>query len=332
MGFIADIKAIPITDFAERMGYTLKRLGNHYYTLREHDSVRISVEKNAFWRNSKFQRGEKGSAGSVIDFAIEFCGYDRKEAIRELARMYNIQSDPLDGKENHNAEQKQNRVTRVENPVVVKEEKKILNLPPRAADNKAVFRYLCRVRNIDVSVIRYFLAKGYLYQDDHNNCVFKTDKFACKRSTGGKKFAIDVEGCDYDECFYIRPNDKANTLIVAESVIDIMSIMSQMVREGKRYTDYSYLALAGVNKLPSLFVHLLKDRRFNAVILAMDNDEFGKQATRIAESGLIEYGFNGRYAVAAAPSGKDWNDYIKSQRGIEVVACTLSPILNQLAV
>lgn len=332
MGFIADIKAIPITDFAERMGYTLKRLGSRYYTLREHDSVRISIEKNAFWRNSKFQQGEKGSAGSVIDFAIEFCGYDRKEAIRELARMYNIRSDPLDGIEHHKTELKQGGIKRAENPIAVNEEKKILNLPPRAADNKAIFRYLCRVRNIDISVIRYFLAKGYLYQDDHNNCVFKTDKFACKRSTGGKKFAIDVEGCDYDECFFIRPSDKANTLIVAESVIDIMSIMSQIAREGKRYTNYSYLALAGVNKLPSLFIHLLKDRGFNAVILGMDNDEFGERATRIAETGLIEYGFNGRYAVAAAPSGKDWNEYIQSQRGVDTVNFVLSAILNQLAV
>lgn len=329
MGFIERIKDIPITDFAERMGYTLVEKGSRYRSLKEHDSVMINIEKNAFWRNSKFQRGEKGSAGSVIDFAIEFCGYrDHKEAIRELARMYNIQSDPSEEKRGNQVERRPQKTTVNEKAVV--KEPKVLALPHRDTNNKRVFRYLIQERNVDASVVRYFVAKGYLYQDEHCNCVFKTDKFACLRSTGGKKFAIDVSGCDYNECFFIHPNDKANTLIVAESVIDIMSIMSQMVKEGRRYTDYSYLALAGVGKLPSLFIHLTKEPKFHSVILALDNDEWGEKTTRIAADGLVEFGFNGRYAVATAPSGKDWNEYRQSQKDCETAEKILSPVLDRL--
>lgn len=320
MDFIESIKAIPIVDYAERMGFSPVRMGNRYYSLREHDSVRISIEKNCFWRNSRYQYGEKGAAGSIIDFAMEFCGYDRRDAIRELARMYNIQPDTA-GNMRAAKPPVQHRVSQPE----VKA-KKPLDLPPRAADDKAVFRYLCRERKIDVSVIRYFLAKGLLYQDERNNCVFATDKFACKRSTGGKKFAIDVSGCDYDECFFICPSEKVDTIFVAESVIDIMSIMSQLAKEGKRYTQYCYLALAGVSKLPSLFYHLRQSRGLKNVVLSLDNDEGGNRATAAAEDWLLNNGFNGRYAVAMAPSGKDWNEYIQS--GAKDVV--LSPIINRV--
>lgn len=326
MGFLENIKAVPITDYAERSGYTVKRKGKHY-TLAEHDSVMIDPEKNCFWRNSRFQRGQKGSAGSVIDFAIEFNGArDAKEAMRQIASLYGIEGD------------KAAKVA-YEKPAPVKQQKPMerrvgnILLPEKDVDNRRVYAYLLKTRAIDQSVIRYFMAKKMLYQDTHKNCVFHTKEiFGCVRGTDDKnRFIGDLEGCDYDECFFIRPNEKSNTLIVAESVIDIMSIMTQMVKEGKRYTDYSYLAIAGTGKMPSLFIHLMKEPKINAVILAFDNDEAGQKASRIAEGGLLEYGFNGRYAVASAPSGKDWNDYVKSQQGIEPAELVLTPILNKLA-
>lgn len=327
MGLCEKIKAeVPITDYAERSGYTLKRVGK-YYTMREHDSVRICPERNCFWRNSRFQMGEKGSAGSVIDFAIEFNGArDVKEAANMIASLYGIEADNEPS-------------TPVRKPAVA-ETKKVeqrrgpIILPEKDTDNRRVYAYLLKTRCIDQSVIRYFIGKKMLYQEkEHKNCVFHTGTtFGCVRGTDTyRRFAGDLEGCDYDECFFIRPSDKANTLIVAESVIDIMSIMTQMVKEGKRYTDYSYLALAGTGKLPSLFVHLRKEPKIDSVILAFDNDEGGLAATQSAEDGLIKCGFNGRYAVAFAPSGKDWNEYIQSQRDREPTELVLAPILKNFA-
>lgn len=322
MGFQENVKAVPITDYAERKGYTLKRVGK-YYSLREHDSVRIDPEKNCFWRNSGFVKGHKGHAGSIIDFAMEFLGArDAREAMRDIASMYGIVGDKA-------------AKVQCKKPVVTAAPKRRAGqviLPEKDEDNRRVYAYLLKERKIDQSVIRYFLGKKMLYQDTHKNCVFHTGTvFGCLRGTDTtKRFILDLEGCDYDECFFVRPNDKANTLIVAESVIDIMSIMSQMVKENIRYTNYSYLALSGVGKLPSLFTHLLNEPKFNSVVLAFDNDEKGQQASRIAEGGLMEYGFNGRYAVASAPSGKDWNDYVKAQYGVEPVENVLTPILDKL--
>lgn len=59
MGFLDNIKSIPITDLAQRMGFTLVRRGR-YFSLKEHDSVIIDTRKNCFWRNSVFTHGFKG--------------------------------------------------------------------------------------------------------------------------------------------------------------------------------------------------------------------------------------------------------------------------------
>jgi hypothetical protein len=303
MSFIDNIKSIPITDYAERSGFTLVKKGSRYVSLKEHDSVMIDIEKNAYWQNSVFQRGQRGGAGSVIDFAMEFNGYSLDKALYELAQMYSIK-----GESPARVAYKAPQFSTADRP---KRNAGDLELPERAKNTNAVFHYLYRERGIDMGVIKFFLARKMLYQDTHSNCVFVAERFACLRSTGGERFAIDVRGCDYDECFYFRPSNAAKTLVAAESVIDIMSIMTQFVREGKRFSNYCYLALTGTNKLPALFHHLDKDKTLKYVMLAFDNDEAGHKATEAAKEELIESGYNGRFLDFTPPSGKDWNDYIR---------------------
>lgn len=308
MSFLENIKAVPITDFAQRSGYTPVRKGK-YYTLKEHDSVIIDTAKNCFWRNSRFSMGCKGGAGSVIDFAIEFNGAnDTKEAMRQIALMYGIEGDN-EGKSSY------------QKPIVTetKDHKEVkpgcVSLPERDDDTRRVYAYLLKTRGIEQSVIRYFLGKKMLYQDKkHKNCVFHTGTtFGCVRGTDTlKRFVGDLEGCDYNECFFFRGKESARTLIVAESVIDIMSIMSQFCREKKRYNDYCYLALAGINKLESVFYHIEKERKrgfpIEMVLVATDTDEKGEEAARKIADGLASYGVE--YKRYAPPQGKDWNEYL----------------------
>lgn len=305
MSFIDNIKAVPITDYAERCGFTLVRKGNRYVSLKEHDSVMIDLQKNCFWRNSVFKQGAHGGAGSIIDFAMEFMGYTQNKALREIALMYGINGN--NGPKNHQykALPKPNKLPR--------REIGDLQLPPKADNSKAIFHYLIKERKIDRSVIRYFLAKGMLYQDaEHSNCVFVSHRFGCVRSTGGKRFVRDLEGCDYNECFFFRPSKAAKTLIVAESVIDIMSIMTEFVKRNIKYTGYSYLALAGTNKLSSLFYHLSKEKDIECIMLAFDNDEAGQAAEEAAIAGLQDIRYEGTVEIYKAPYGKDWNAYIQA--------------------
>ena len=307
MSFLDNIKAVPITDYATRSGFTLVRKGK-YFSLKEHDSVIIDVEKNCFWRNSRFSKGYKDGAGSIIDFAIEFNGAtDAREAMRTIAGLYGIEGEKVSN-------------VRYEKPFVPQRErnfeKKVgeIELPEKDNNNRRVYGYLLKTRGIEHSVIKYFLGKKMLYQDKRGNCVFHTGTvFGCLRGTDTNyRFVGDLEGCDYNECFFFRGSNEAKTLIVAESVIDIMSIMSHFCREHKKYTDYCYLALAGTTKLQSVFYHLEQETKngkpLDTVMVATDNDEAGEKAWGIINEELTEKGL--KCVRFASPKGKDWNDFI----------------------
>lgn len=313
MNFLDNIKSVPITDFAERSGFTLVRKGK-YYSLKEHDSVIIDTNKNCFWRNSRFAKGFSGGAGSVIDFAIEFNGArDAKEAMRQIAVMYGIEGE----KEATIPYQKPSVATQQRKEYKVGE----VELPERDSDNRRVYAYLLKTRGIEQSVIRYFLGKKMLYQEkEHKNCVFHAGTvFACVRSTmDGSSFKMDLEGCDYNECFFFRGSNAANTLVVAESVIDIMSIMSQFCREKKKYTDYCYLALAGAGKVESVAYHIEKEeavgKPFQKILAATDNDAAGEKAAE--HIAMIANSFGVECERFAAPCEKDWNEYLVKTGGV----------------
>jgi len=307
VGFLERIKEIPITDYAERIGFTLVRKGN-FYSLKEHDSVIIDTQKNCFWRNSTFVKGLKG-AGSIIDFAIEFKGYsDVKTAMRSIAGIYGIKGDKPSNVMYNSFQKLELRHSK--NTDKVESEIAELKLPRAAIDNKKVYHYLNKERCIDLTVLRYMFAKKMIYQDIHNNCVFVSYKFACIRSTSGN-FVGDVPGCDYNECFYLKCSSRADTLVVTESVIDSMSVMTYFIKNDRRYTDYCYLALCGVNKLSSLYYHIGNDSSIRNIILALDNDEAGRNATETAITGLNNRGFNSTVSILQPLIWKDWNEAIQ---------------------
>ena len=302
--FIDEIKKIPIVDYAERIGYTPVRKGNKYVSLKEHDSVMIDTEKNAYWQNSEFQMGKKGGSGSVIDFAMNMRGYDLNAALRELATMYGIEG-------NRSATVSYQTPTYSAPSKEQKRDAGDIELPKAAKDNRAVFAYLTKTRKIKPEIVQSFINRGMLYQDERRNCVFHTDRFGCKRSTGTKRFAIDLKGNDYSECFLIKPAHKSplnSTIVVTEAVIDAMSVMSYL-SDKRDYAGYTYLALTGTNKTQSLFNALDRNPELQTVVLALDNDEAGRKATAELMKQLKERGV--ACVDFPAKEGKDWNDYVK---------------------
>lgn len=303
--YIENVRSVPITDYAMRIGIPLVKIGK-YYSIKGNDSVRIDPMKNAFWRNSRFSMGsgDRAWTGGVIDFAMAFGGcIDAKTAIKEIADMYGI-------------EHRKEYVPTYQQPIVEERQKPKrkagdVEYPKKAEDIKKAWRYLFHERKINISVLKYFVAKKMLYQDTHGNCVFCTDKFACMRSTFGKKFAIDASGCDYNECFFFKGKNASDTMIVAESVIDIMSLMSLMCDNGKRYVDYAYLALTGTNKIESIFYHLDKEPQIKKVVLGFDNDEAGEIAYRAVIEKISKEYPQIKVEKRVAPSAKDWNEYLQ---------------------
>lgn len=288
-----------ILDFVRLAGFTPVRIGSKgLYTTKEHDSLRIDPDKNCYYFNSN------GDADSIIGFVAKYLfNGDFHSALKYLiTRLDQEKPDPqitVVSSDQINASDQNTSRT----PFV---------LPNRSKDMRRVFAYLTKTRKIDSDIVQYFVDSGFLYQDEHGNCVFTSYKdghpaFACLRGTNTyKRFIGDVAGCDYQYGLFI--DNHSDSLILTESIIDALSIMSILKAQKIDFKKYSYLPLAGNMKIEALLYHIRNDHIKN-VYLALDNDEGGWKAVDIIcrqtqnENIWLHYMF---------PEKKDWNEEIQA--------------------
>lgn len=300
---------ISVVDVCQSLGYSPVRVGQKYYSLKEHDSVRLDVSKNCFYWNSV------GQNGSVIDACVVFGNMDKSDAYNHLYHMAGgreavfeaaVGNETLEVQPLKKMEKKQTEKKKKEN---LRDE-----LPQKAAHMRNVYAYLGKSRKIDSSVINEFVKRQMLYQDVRNNCVFVSRDadgepvFGCMRGTNTyKRFVADVKGSDYSKGFYV--DNQAEKLFIGESVIDIMSKMTLLKKDGMNYHDFNYLALAGTQKQESIESVLNNNKQLKEIYLGMDNDTGGLKAAKQLEESL-----SGRNIVLKRDmpekSGYDWNDML----------------------
>lgn len=288
---VTQIKELPIQDYAQSLGFTVQKIGS-YYTLKEHDSVRINPSKNRFIRNST------GAKGSIIDFSMEFERLDKQSAISKLAGYIGADKTLPSAQK-----------TQLNAPIKNKSIK--LTLPPRAENMRNVFAYLINTRKIDSQIVSQWVHDKNLYQDTHKNCVFVTyDKqgnpeFASQRGTNTHKpFKADIEGSNYDTCHFI--NNNASKLVVCEAMIDLMSVQTILQAKGRDLKEYNYLSLNGATKTNAV-LNALKNSPTDTVILATDNDNAGKKARIELQQLISEYDKNIKTIEFVSQNEKDWN-------------------------
>lgn len=270
-------KDIRIVDYASSIGLTVSRAGR-YYTLKEHNSVRIDPDRNIFIRNSN------NKAGSIIDFAVEFTHRDVSTVLTEFTKMIYDKGYTFNSFENPS---KPEDIKKSQQPGE-------LILPERDNTIKNVFAYLVSTRKIDKEIVSRMIQTKNLYQDKRKNCVFISydqdgkPVFAGIRGTNpNKRFMGDIKGCDYEKCFFI--DNKSRSTIVTESVIDGMSMMTFVKGRGEDYNSYNYLMLGSANKYESVFHHMNSDPNKDKWILCLDNDTAGRHFTeKIKEKCKIE--------------------------------------------
>lgn len=292
-----------ISDIAREMGFSIIKKG-HYLTLKEHDSVIIDTEKNCFWRNSKIGNGSSiGKGGSVIDFVVEFSSMNSTEAIRDLAqRLTGVQHS-------HAAFQKNVAVSRK----AEKGNKKELILPQKASHMRNIFAYLTKNRYIDPEIVQEMVDRKFLYQDQRHNCVFvsrNSDQkplFACLRGTNtfSRRFVGDLEGCDYNHCFFI--DNKAHNLVVTESPIESLSYMALLRRNGQDYHMYDFLSLAGTGKYASV-LHHYQEKEYGEIIIGTNNDSGGQESNKAIHKLCQNLPVK---LIDQYPEQNDWNDKLK---------------------
>lgn len=291
---LEEIKKISITEYARQMGFTPVKIGS-YYTLKEHDSVRIDPRKNIFFRNST------GDRGTVIDFVMAFKGVSCGEAIKllcdeiELPKVYKEQDS-------------------------VPQKKKELILPAKARNMKNVFAYLVKTRCINQKIVQEMVDRDMLYQDERNNCVFVSRNengksvFATVRGTNtDKKWVGDVSGCDYSHSFFI--DNCSRNLIVTESVIDAMSMMDITEQKGENHQEYNYLSVSGLGKSREALGYHLGKTLYDIVFLAFDNDDKGREIAKEMKKHIESINQDISVSMLIPEAAKDWNEELQKEKG-----------------
>lgn len=282
---------IQITDYARYLGFTPVKVGR-WYSLKEHDSVRIDPERNIFFRNST------GEHGSIIDFAMAFTGEGLQDVMRDLKKYLGEDPEPA-------RMVIKDRIRGAKNDILV--------LPDKDKDHRNVFAYLTKTRNIDKAVVSFMLKKRYLYQDTKKNCVFVSYEgerpiFASLRGTNThRRYVADVPGSDYTKGQLFR--NGRDILCITESVIDAMSLMTLTGDPEK----YDYLSLSGVGKTEPIYYYIEKDG-YKGLIFALDNDEAGIEAASAIKEEIITKGLMKEdQIVICLPDKKDWNEELKEK-------------------
>lgn len=299
---------VSIVDYARESGYTVKRVGR-YYTLQEHDSVRLDPARNCYWQNSVAGRNGIGEGGSVIDFAQRFVhNGDLHLALKELtARVGGYVPE--------------RHAIRKTEPQIRKSLE--LELPERGKDMHRAYAYLTQTRCIDQDIVQEFVNRKMLYQDIRGNCVFVSRNpegkpvFANFRGTlSDIKFLGDVPGSDYSKGFYI--NNGADKLILTESVIDAMSVMSILHGQGLDHKQYDYLPLSGATKQDAVIRHL-QEKPMQEILLALDHDLAGVKNMQAIHDRLIDsrsgLNLSEGQVTYHVPAEKDWNADLVSKAG-----------------
>lgn len=280
-----------ITEYAENvLGLHLVAQGRNIISTREHDSLIIYTDKNDFYRWST------AKGGNIIDFVMHMQDVDFKEALKLVKNYYN-EYEPG-----------------VQNYAVSKGKQKNMidptELPEPAEDNKKVISYLTKTRALPIGVVNDFIERGLLYQDKQDNCVFvgKLNEVALYAGRRGAKkssnFKMDVASSISEVGVFYE--NKGDSLILTEGVIDAMSIMTLKSTS----KNYDYLSTNGVAKAKQVLrFHMVKrdkENQYDRIIIAFDNDKAGEDATNEMID-FITTEYPGIEVNHAYPESKDWN-------------------------
>lgn len=302
-------ESIPIHDYAASRGFQIIKKGS-FYSIKgkpknaDFSSVMIKPSTNRYCHYASDTHWH-----SIIDFVMELDNCDEKTAIKMLSPLidtYNLDSAEI---VRNTAERK---VQKADAP---------LELPERADTIRNAYAYLTKTRCINRDIVDSFIYNGNLYQDKHNNCVFVSYNrqgeatFCNKRGTytsSQKRFLQDVPGSDYEHCFFM--NNGSKTLIVTESVIDSMSIMTIIQDCKKIVHSYDYVALSGTGKWEAVLNILKENPNIKKILLACDNDKWGLLAIENIRNSILKDFPHIKVTDFLPDTEHDWNDQLKFNR------------------
>lgn len=272
----------------------LIKISNNNYTIREHQSLKISNGKWMWWSHGFGGR-------SALDFLIKVRDIPFREAVTIII-------EPKEYKAPVFYATKQTKTY------------KKLQLPERNLTDNKVISYL-RSRGIDYELIKACINSGMLYEDIYHNCVFVgfdekgKPRYANIRSTDKSGYKGEAQGSNKRYSFRImHPSD---TLHVFEGAIDLLSYMTLTKLTDGKWTKEAMVSLGGVAvskcqnvtlKLPNALQSAIENmKNLKKIVLHLDRDEAGRSAAKEIMTALQD-----RFEVLDQPPkyGKDMNDYL----------------------
>lgn len=266
------------------------------YCTKTHNSLKIS---NGYW--NWFSRGIGGR--NALDYLIKVKGYSFISAVETILKQKQIQVIS-------NEKNERNKKTQ-------------LILPEKNINNERAICYLIS-RCINEEIIQKCIEKNLIYEEKHyHNIVFigydenNIPRYAGCRATDKSKFKSDATGSDKGYSFKLESEEETDTIYVFEGAIDLLSYASFLTLYGMKWEDKTMISLAGVyqpskiieqSKVPKVLVNYLeKHPKIKKIILCLDNDQAGRNATK-----ALKIVLQNKYEVVDKPPKyeKDYNDYL----------------------
>lgn len=275
-------KSTDLVSFLQSQGEKLVKSGKEYRWMA-HDSV--TVFGNRWYRHSR------GAGGGPVDFVMEFYGLTFPEAMEKLTG-----EEGAGRKEAGDA-----AFTGIPAPPPE------FRLPKRNRDEKKVMEYLTGTRSLSGEIVRHFVDRGEIYEEEkHHNAVFVgkdasgIPRYAHLRGTGAGQFRGDAAGSEKEYGFCHRGTD--GQLFVFEAPIDMLSFIQLFPKDWERR---SYLSLGGTSAR-ALTAFLSASPRTDSVFLCLDNDRAGNEACEQLAESAAECG----RIIRLKPVLKDWNEIL----------------------
>ena len=269
----------------------LRHVSGNTYSTAEHDSLVIN---NGKW--CWFSQGIGGR--TALDYLIKVKHLPFRDAVERIIR--NVAEPITPAKITSNVQTKE------------------FIMPDVSNDTSRVENYLTG-RGIDSEIIEWCIEHKLIYETaKYGNVLFigydmnGKPRYGAVRATAGN-YKGDVRGSDKRFSFKLVKADHPRTAHVFEAVPDLLSFATLLKLEGQNWRKESYLSLAGIGNgksLPKALEQFLKDYPdISHIYLHLDNDEPG----RIASKNISE-ALKSNYVVRdlPPPSGKDYNDYLRS--------------------
>ena len=270
----------------------LRHVSGNTYSTYEHDSLMIN---NGKW--CWFSQGIGGR--SALDYLIKVKGMAFRDAVE---RIIGKNLEPL--------------------PTVIRsppEQPKIFEMPELSSDTTRAANYLI-ARGIDPEIIQWCIAHKFIFETaKYGNVLFigydkdGNPKYGAVRSTTGN-YKGDVKGSDKRFSFRIVKAKSPRNVHVFEAAPDLLSYATLVKMDGQNWHKETYLSLAGIGTgktIPKALEQFLKDYpSITHIYLHLDNDEPGRNASKNIKEAL-----KGDYRIydCPPPSGKDFNDYLRSR-------------------